>query len=36
MSKSLTQAVIFGAGLAVGLAIGNALLIKTRGALNAL
>ena len=30
MSKSLTQAVIFGAGLAVGLAIGNALLIKAR------
>jgi hypothetical protein len=30
MSKNLTQAVIFGAGLAVGLAIGNALLTKAR------
>lgn len=30
MSKNLTQAVIFGAGLAVGIAIGNALLIKAR------
>lgn len=36
MSKNLTQAVIFGAGLAVGLAIGNALLAKTRNTLNAL
>ena len=26
MSKNLTQAVIFGAGLAIGLAIGNAML----------
>lgn len=30
VSKNLTQAVIFGAGLAVGLAIGNALLNKAR------
>jgi hypothetical protein len=33
MSKNLTQAVIFGAGLAVGLAIGNALLVKARSTL---
>jgi hypothetical protein len=30
MSKGLTQAVIFGAGLAIGMAIGNALLGATR------
>lgn len=35
MSKNLTQAVIFGAGLAVGLAIGNALLTKARSTLSA-
>lgn len=34
MSKNLTQAVIFGAGLAVGLAIGNALLAKARSTLS--
>lgn len=34
MSKSLTQAVIFGAGLAVGLALGNALLNKARNTLS--
>jgi hypothetical protein len=33
MSKNLTQAVIFGAGLAVGLAIGNALLAKAKNTL---
>ena len=30
MSKSLQQAVIFGAGLAIGLAIGNAALAWTK------
>lgn len=34
MSKNLTQAVIFGAGLAVGLAIGNALLAKAKSTLS--
>jgi hypothetical protein len=33
MSKQLTQAVIFGAGLAIGLAIGNGLLTRARSAL---
>jgi hypothetical protein len=33
MSKNLTQAVIFGAGLAVGLALGNMLLVKARSTL---
>jgi hypothetical protein len=32
-SKNLTQAVIFGAGLAIGLAIGNGLLVKVRSTL---
>lgn len=35
MSKNLTQAVIFGAGLAIGLAIGNGLLVKVRSTLSA-
>lgn len=30
MSKHLTQAVIFGAGLAIGMALGNAALTWTR------
>jgi hypothetical protein len=34
MSKGLTQAVIFGAGLAVGMAIGNALLLKVKNTLS--
>ena len=34
MSKNLTQAVIFGAGLAVGLAIGNAMLGWTKRTLS--
>lgn len=34
MSKNLTQAVIFGAGLAVGIAIGNALLNKAKNTLS--
>jgi hypothetical protein len=34
MSKNLTQAVIFGAGLAIGLAIGNAALGWTKRTLN--
>lgn len=33
MSKNLTQAVIFGAGLAIGLAIGNGLLVKVKSTL---
>lgn len=33
MSKNLTQAVIFGAGLAIGLAIGNGLLTKVKSTL---
>jgi len=33
MSKNLTQAVIFGAGLAIGLAIGNGLLNKVKSTL---
>lgn len=33
MSKSVLQAVIFGAGLAIGLAIGNGLLVKVKSAL---
>lgn len=35
MSKNLTQAVIFGAGLAVGLAIGNAMLTWSKRQLSA-
>lgn len=34
MSKGLTQAVIFGAGLAVGMAVGNAMLAWTRRTLS--
>lgn len=30
MSKNLTNAVIFGAGLAIGMAIGNAMLTWSR------
>ena len=33
MSKGLTQAVIFGAGLAIGLALGNSALGWVRGTL---
>jgi hypothetical protein len=33
MSKSVLQAVIFGIGLAVGLAIGNGALVKAKSAL---
>jgi hypothetical protein len=34
MSKGLTQAVIFGAGLAIGMAVGNAMLGWTRRTLS--
>lgn len=34
MSKNLQQAVIFGAGLAVGMAIGNAMLTWTKRTLS--
>lgn len=34
MSKGLTQAVIFGAGLAIGMAVGNSLLVWTRRTLS--
>jgi hypothetical protein len=34
MSKGLTQAVIFGAGLAIGMALGNALLGTARRTLS--
>ncbi len=34
MSKNLQQAVIFGAGLAIGLAIGNAMLGWTKRTLS--
>lgn len=34
MSTSLKQAIIFGAGLALGMALGNAALNKARSALS--
>lgn len=34
MSRNLTNAVIFGAGLAIGLAIGNAMLTWTKRTLS--
>lgn len=34
MSKSLQQAVIFGAGLAIGMAVGNAMLGWTKRTLS--
>lgn len=33
MSKNITSAIVFGAGLAVGLAIGNGLLVRVKAAL---
>lgn len=33
MSKNVTSAVIFGVGLAIGLAIGNGLLVKVKSTL---